>query len=235
MPDDSTTQTNTDTGTFVSINGNGYWDGSGQISFNVEKKSGMTPKIYFKYIKKKLSTLEGMRVKNRLKKLEKLFYKSIEDGQEALSEKFLGEIAREARETEIVAKGIKLFIEKGDLDKYKNKIRNGHISDTMLKDYTRVIPKDVLKKKKKVEDVFDDFIIYHYWDESVKDVKKMSSEEKSNMKDPVLFGMIKESSRYYFVADWDDEYCDLTFDEMVDELGKDEEDITIKNPKLKEE
>jgi len=30
-----------------------------------------------------------------------------------------------------------------------------------------------------------------------------------------------------------DEYCDLTFDELVDELGKDENDITIsRNPKI---
>lgn len=47
------------------------------------------------------------------------------------------------------------------------------------------------------------------------------------MRDPVLFGLINESSRFYYVAEWEDEYCDLTFEEIADKLGKKEEDITI--------
>jgi hypothetical protein len=233
MPDEYSQFGGTSTNPYITISGNAiYADTQDAISFEVKKDSGMSPHIYFKYIKKKFSVLENMRVSNRLKKLEKLFYKSIEDGQEALSEKFLKEIARETKETELAARGIKLFIDRDELNKYKYKIRKGHISDTPFKKYTRIIPKDVLEKKKKVEKLFDDFIIYHYWDDSVKDVKKMDSEEKRNMRDPVLFGIIKESNRYYFIADWEDEYCDLTFDEIVDSLGKDEDDITISKPKI---
>lgn len=36
-----------------------------------------------------------------------------------------------------------------------------------------------------------------------------------------------------YIADWEDEHCDLTFDEIADLLGMDEEDVTItRNPKL---
>ena len=218
---------------YITLAGDGMYNGGGALTFKVSKEQGMPAHIYFKYIKKKFTPLQAIRASNRINKLEKLFYKSIEDGQEALSEKFLREIARETKETEIVARGVKLFIDRETLHKYKYKIRGGHISDTPFKEYTRVIPKDILAKKKKVDDLFEDFFIYHYWNEdAAKDVKNMSSEEKRNMKDPVLFGTIKESNRLYYIASWDDEYCDLTFDEIVDKIGMDEEDVTISNPKI---
>ena len=42
------------------------------------------------------------------------------------------------------------------------------------------------------------------------------------MKDPVVFGIIKETDKLYFVADWIDEYCDLTFRKIVDVVGREE-------------
>jgi len=48
----------------------------------------------------------------------------------------------------------------------------------------------------------------------------MTKEEIQKMKDPILFGMIKESNRLYFIDDWEDEYCDLTFDEIIDVIGE---------------
>ena len=63
--------------------------------------------------------------------------------------------------------------------------------------------------------------------------QKITPEEKSKMKDPILFGFIKETRRLYFVADWEDEHCDLTFDEICDVVGgKDEDHVLTKNPKL---
>jgi hypothetical protein len=53
------------------------------------------------------------------------------------------------------------------------------------------------------------------------------------MKDPVLFGIIKETNKLYFIADWDDEFCNLSFEELADAIGKDDEEITIqREPKL---
>jgi len=205
------------------------------VSFQGEIKNDkgkISAELYFKYSKKKFGMLENMKLKSRLQKLEKAFYKAVENGQEFLGEKLMNELARETRESTLYAKGIKMFIERDDLMKFKYKIKDGHISDTKLKDYTRVIPKDVLAKKEKVKDVFDDFVIFHYYNEDlekkVEKKQKMSSEEKSKMRDPILFGIIKETNRLYFIADWEDEYCDLRFEEIVDVIGKEEEEITIR-------
>jgi len=211
---------------YVQVVGTGEWrsDSSGNLTFSVEKDKGISPILYFKYTKSKFKMIERNRIDRRLKQIEKAFNVAVENGQDALAEKFLKNIAKEARESELFAKGVRYYIDRYEVNKYKNHIRGGHISDTKFQDYTRVIPKDVIKKKKKFEGLFDEFIIYHYWNPDAEDMKTMDRDEKEKMKDPILFGVIKETNRLYFIADWEDEYCDLTFDEMIDLLGMNEED-----------
>jgi hypothetical protein len=223
----SISPTSTDAG-YISIMGSSHYISDSVDAIVKKKGKGISPILYFKYIKKKFGILERIRLDSRLKKLEKAFYKAIENGQEALGEKIIRWIAKETKESVLYSKGIRLFIEREDLDKYKHKIRDGYISDTPFKEFTRVIPKAVLIKKKKLEKFFDGFVIYHYWKED-QDTKEMDAEEKAQMKDPVLFGFIKETSRLYFITDWEDEHCDLTFDEMIEVVGKDDEEFTLSN------
>ena len=49
----------------------------------------------------------------------------------------------------------------------------------------------------------------------------MTEEEKRIKKDPILFGVIYGSNKLYYIADWVDEYCDLTWDQVVEKLEKD--------------
>jgi len=193
-------------------------------NFSLKSKSGYAPELAFKFIKKKLGLLEGISIERRLKKLEKAALQAIDNGQEFLANKFLIELSRETRESVLYVKGYSQFVEKSDVMKVKNKIRGGHISDTKYKDYTRVIPKDIIAKKKKAEPYFDDFIIYHYYDKEIEKKleksQKMDAAEVARMKDPILFGVIKETDRLYFIGDWEDEYCELTFDEIIDVVGE---------------
>lgn len=224
---------NGDVSDYISFESWGTGTANGGVSVEAKVTKGLSPELYFKYVKKKFGTLQSMRLNARLKKLEKAFNAAVENGQTALGEKMMREILRETRESMLYAKGIKHFVELEDVRKFKNKIRNGHISDTKFEKYTRVIPKDVLEKKKKVEDLFDGYVIYHYWNENQDDVSKMTAQERADMRDPILFGVIKESERLYFIADWEDEYCDLTFEEMIDVIGKDDKEYTIpREPKL---
>ena len=196
---------------------------AGILQGSVKSKPGISPIMYFKYVKSKFSVLEKIRLDARLKRLEKAFNKAVDDGQEYLAEKFMIELAVQARESAMYAKGVRHFVERDDVNKFKRKIRGGHISDTMFSSYTRIIPEKVLAKKKAVNAIFDDFVIYHYWDEKAEanreKKQKFSADEKARMKDPILFGIIKENDKLYFIDDWDDEFCDLTFDEMI-EIGR---------------
>lgn len=185
-----------------------------------ENSRGIHPQLYFNYVKSKFRPVEQKKLERQFGIIEKAFDKAMEAGQEALAADFLRQIVRETREAQLIAKGINYFIEEEDLHKFKYSIRDGHISDTPLQHYTRLIPAEVVKKKKAVEELFDSFIVYHYWTEDARDVKAMSPETKQRMQDPVLFGRMDGSNRYYFVADWIDEYCDLTFDDIINRLGE---------------
>ncbi len=217
----------TNEGTFINITGQASFESavsSGYVTVDSNKKQGIHPLLAFKYIKSKFGVLEKLSLDRRLKKLETAFYQAVENGQEALGNKILRELSRETRESVLYVKGFKHFVERDDIWKVKNKIKDGHISDTRFEDFTKVIPKDVLKRKKEAEPFFDGFVIYHYYNKEIEakiDKKqKRSEEEKQKMKDPILFGWIKECDRLYFIADWEDEYCDLTFDEIVDVVGE---------------
>src|SRR3990167_1394756 len=176
-----------------------YYEGpigiTGNISFIKNEKGLISPELYFTYIKKKLGLLERIALEKRLKRIEAAFDAAVENCQNMLAEKILSNLAIETRESAIYAKEIKYFIERNDLYRYKNQIKGGHIADTLIKDYTRVIPRDVLAKVKKVKDIFDDFVIFHYYnlevEQQLEKKQKMSEKEKSRMKDPVVFGIIK--------------------------------------------
>ncbi|MFW5962639.1 MAG: hypothetical protein ACOCQR_03385 [bacterium] len=209
----------------IYIVGNGEVNTPNGSSVKVEKKKGMKPSLYFKFIKKKFGILGGKSMQRRIDKIQKLAEEAIDNGQEALSEKFLERLSKEVRESEMYAKGFKVFIENKYISEFKGKV-NG-VELTKLKNYTGIIPKDVMKKKKKAENLFDEFYVMH----TDKEKEELTEEEK---KDPILFGQIKESDRYYFIDDWEDEYCDLTLDDIIDQLNLTQDEVDnmklTKNP-----
>ena len=220
-----------DTGNFYIIGTAGANTKLG-TTIKIESKTGISPKLYFKYVKNKFGLLGGMRFKRRIEKLWRLAENYDKLGQEALSEQFLKRLIKETRESEMYALGYKIFIEKEFLEKFRHKVKGRGISITTLKNYTRVIPKKNQKEIMKAikSKLFDRIEIVHYDEDG--EGSKMTSEEER--KDPIAFGRILESNRYYFITDWEDKYCDLTLDDIVDKLGLDDEKITLsKNPSLK--
>lgn len=201
-----------------------------QIRADGTKKSGcnLSPQLYFKYIKSKFSLIQRKRADAQLRKLEKDFEAAIKFEHEGLSEKLFEQCCVHAKEVLIHTKGIRYFITKEHYNKYKYILKDGHISDTPYEKYTRFIPKRAIKKKKELEGIFDKFIIFHYYNDKQKDVKKMSPQEKSDMKDPILFGKLDGVDKLYFIDDWEDEYCTLTFGELVDMMKLEDNEITVK-------
>lgn len=236
--DDGTTSgiTSTDASSFVVRGDAVYYSSAGTVvNVKVDDKKGLHPNLVFKFIKKnKMSLLGKRRYENRIKKIEKLALKHIDEGHNALAEKFLNKLSEEVKLAELTGAGVKMFVLKSLVNKHKHNIRGGHISDTPFEKYTKTIPSSVLKTKKKFDDlkVFDDYVIYHYWNEKAEEKKKkkekVSSEERESMRDPILFGVCKDvPDKLFFVDDWDDEYCDLTFDELVDKLPIEDEEVEI--------
>jgi hypothetical protein len=221
------------TATQWDMNGTAYYETPAGTSINV-KKQGVHPTLVFKLWKKKLGIISNYKYTKRVDKVKALAQKYLSLGHSALGEKFLNKIAYEVRMSEIYASGVKMFLSKTLIDHYKYKVRDGHIADTQFDKYTGVIPEHILKVKNELEKrkIFDAFIIYHYWNEELEEKKEKkqprTAEEKSAMRDPILFGVCADiPDKLFFIADWDDDYCDLTFDELINQLPVEDKDVEI--------
>ena len=111
---------------------------------------------------------------------------------------------------------------------------------TYLKNFARPIPNDVIDKIAKMNEleVFDNYVVLYYDPDGT--VYKETAYEEAKRRDPIIFGVIAGSKKLYYVADWIDEYCDLTLDAFVDALGIEKEDLhfdaeEIKKNKLENE
>jgi hypothetical protein len=95
-----------------------------------------------------------------------------------------------------------------------------------IQNFTRSIPEDVIKQKEKADSLklFDNYVILHY--DPLNKSNQLTKEEIEKKKDPILFGVFKESRKLYYIGDWKDELCDLTFDQLIDKIGADA--LTIK-------
>lgn len=93
-----------------------------------------------------------------------------------------------------------------------------------IRNFNRIIPDEVAEKKIKADEleIFDNYVILHY-DPEGKNYKE-TAKEKAARKDPVLFGVIKGSNKLYYIGSWVDEYCDLTWDKVVELLGEDKKE-----------
>ncbi len=219
--------TATNNGTTFAISGDGWGITPQGTTVKFKKKNKMPVKIFFGLMKKKMGLLKDFSYKRRIAKLEKAVKESEDLGQIAFSEELMKKLLVLCREAEMWAMGKKIFLDRETFNRFKDATERS-VALTSLKNYARPIPDKVLKEKKKCDDVklFDGYAVMHYDDkETVKETEKETVERRA--KDPILFGIVEYSNRLYFVDDWEDEYCDLTLDDIIDKLDLEDEDITL--------
>ena len=87
---------------------------------------------------------------------------------------------------------------------------------TEIESFQKIIPADVVLKINKADSlkVFDNFYILHY---DPKSAKNIYYTEKVKPQDPIVFGVISGCTKMFFIADWIDEYCNLTYKDILKE------------------
>lgn len=204
----------------------------GKVKTNTK---GIHPTLYFKYLKSKLSLLENKTFKSRMEKLEKLVDDFTRTGQEAMSESCIKQFLTLSREAAAYACGFKKFITDEHVDKFRYAMKGCTLQITPLKNFARVLPKKVaaLARTCIEKKLFDDYVVFHLDSKGRKETEKERIERK---RDPILFGKLEHSEKYYFIIDWEDSEDDLRFSDIVEKLALKGEDITLsKNPKFEGE
>jgi hypothetical protein len=184
----------------------------------------LKPIVVFKFVKDRFKTMERKELSSRLEQVCSILESTAVTNQIALREKIQEKFGKFLREQEMIACGFDKYFEKEILQAFVDSVKCKAIKITPIKNYTRLIPKDVREQMQiaREKTLFDDFVVIHT-DPENKAVEKTLEEKK----DPILCGVIRESSRYYYIGDWQDELCDLTMDTILKHLGLEESDVTL--------
>lgn len=152
------------------------------------------------------------------------YIKAIENananGQVALKEVLSSKLNGLTCELKLYKEGVVKYVDETDIVKLfqQYKIPKKILKLTWLKNYVRVIPPDVIEKKKIFDTkfVFDNYVVLHFDKDGTS--TEMTNKEKEKAKDPILFGVVRESRKLFYVGDWIDEHCDLTMEKLLEEL-----------------
>lgn len=177
----------------------------------------MTVQEFFGSTKNSLSELKL--VESRARGYEEALRAADEAGQAALVERLREGLDGARAETQLIAAGFLMYLEEETLVEFVKKSPRGLRLD-WVKNFVRVIPPDVLKKKVVCDErhIFDNWVVLHY-DPDGKSWAETQAEIAAR-KDPILFGVMKGRRRLYFVGEWVDELCDLSLDQIADVLGQ---------------
>jgi len=188
-----------------------------------ETKKEYTPTEYFEYVKgkKEETTKEG------LIELYETMMDLLEEyevtGQKSAAKKIIWRLEQIEKEQELLDLNVNTFVYREDIEDYIDNVAKHTVKIIDLESYERSLPAEAVEAVKKTKHIFDIFYII-FTDYTGKEEKKV--EKKRRDKDPILFGAFENEAlntmigRLYFIADWVDEYCDLTLDKMVNEMRK---------------
>ena len=193
------------------------WFKNWMMDYSEDRARVMSVPQFFGSIKNSTKELEI--VLERAKGYEIAIANAKAGGQKALMQQLQSHLHTSRAEAQLFAIGFKKFVTEETVVEFVKQCKKGIRLDWVA-NFARVIPDDVMAKKKRTDElgVFDNYVVLHY-DPEAKSWAE-TEEEKMARRDPILFGVIRGNRRLYFVGDWVDEVCDLTLDHIADLLGK---------------
>jgi len=187
----------------------------------MSEQKQLNPSEYFEIVKARKQTVTDEDLSRIYDNCLDLLSKYKITGQIAGMRKLLFHLESVEAEREIVKMGITTFIYRDDINEYIDNIAKDTVKIIELERYEREIPDEIVAVIEKVKDKFDQ--LYVLFTDYTGQVERQVAKERRE-KDPILFGTFQNErtktviDRFYFLGDWEDEYCDLTLDKMVNEV-----------------
>lgn len=185
-----------------------------------DDKGEVTATKYFNTLKSKKQKADDAVLKGIYDNCLMLLEKYNKTNQIDAMKKLLVHVEMLERERKVLAAGIDTFVYKDDVKKYCQDVKDRVVKMIELDRYEREIPDEIIATYERVKNLFDEFIIV-FTDYTSEHVDKTNKE-----RDPILFGVYMndkkteiKGTRMYFLGDWEDEYCDLTLDKLVDAMA----------------
>ena len=178
---------------------------------------------FFNSIKARVTEFDLVSLEESLKEIPNQIHRAERSGQIFLANKLKKHIYLMMKEKVLLQYGINKFLSLYEITKFIDKVEDFVVKFCELEAFPRIIPEEVLSKLEAVKElgIFENFYIAFtdYTDEEI--ISERAKKQRDVNKDPIIFGVIKGyPDRYYFIVDWVDDYCDLTFDKLISELKK---------------
>lgn len=180
---------------------------------------------FFKLVK--LSSKEGVSTyRDRVSDYLRQIYNAATIGQIALLEDLIRGMVTNKYESVLFAEGYYYAVNETQIVEFVKKCEKG-IKLDYIKNFTRPIPQNIVDKIQHINnlEVFDNYVVLYYDPEGK--IYKETAKEEAKRKDPIIFGVIAGSEKLYYIADWTDEYCDLTLEKFIDIIGIEKETLNI--------
>lgn len=190
---------------------------------SIYNETELTPQQYFDAVKEKKHHITDEELLKVYDNCLELLNKYNITGQKKGIRKLLFHLECIEKEREIVKLGINTFVYRDDIEEYIDTVAKDIVKIIELENYEREIPDEIVDLIGCVKDKFDQLYIV-FTDYTGKVERQVAKERRE--KDPILFGTFQNTSnktvidRFYYLGDWEDEYCDLTLDKMVNEVEK---------------
>ncbi|WP_368900779.1 hypothetical protein [Oceanobacillus oncorhynchi] len=196
-------------------------------------KEEYSPSEYFVMVKDKKNKSSDQMLNRVYDNCLNLLNKYKVTGQTSAAKKMIFHLETIEKEREIIKSGINTFVYKDDIEEFIENVANDVVKIIELEKYEREVPDEVIQDFEKVKHLFDQCYVV-FTDYTGKIEKQIEKE-----RDPILFGTFQDKDsrtvvdRFYFIGDWEDEYCDLTLDKMVNQMKKSKNtniEMTINTP-----
>ena len=203
--------------------------------FNNDNKESVNEKYidaleFFSLVK--LSSKDSVSTyRDRVSDYLKAIHNAVTVGQTALVEDLLRGLVTNKYESVLYSEGLYYVVNEEQMVKFVSQCEKG-IKLEYVKNFTRPMPQDVVDKIGKINqlEVFDNFVVLYYDPEGK--IYKETAYEEAKRKDPIIFGVIAGSEKLYYIADWVDEYCDLSLEKFIDAIGVKKDQLHMDyNPK----
>ena len=195
-----------------------------------DEKAEISPAEYFNTIKGKQKDIDDEKLNEFYNNCLKLVNKYKVTGQKAALKRLMFYIECIERERKAINAGLTTYVERDDIDEYIDHVAKNVVKCIELSRFERDIPDDVVDKIAKVDGIFDELYVF-FTDYTGREERKVEKERRE--KDPIIFGVFLDktnrviNNRFYFIADWVDEYCDLTLDRMISEMKSNSKNMNI--------
>jgi hypothetical protein len=160
----------------------------------------------------------------RLTHYDDAIKQAVKAGQKARMEKLVSARDIVKHESLLLATGFKQYMSEDTAIDFALKCQKGLRLD-WITNFARPIPAEVIERKVEADGlkIFDNYVVLHY--DPREQAFALTKAQEEAKKDPILFGVVKDVRKLYFIGDWMDDECSLTMAEVATVLGRETEQI----------